>query len=216
MGIMPRLHMTAGRVGLMASAAIAAIGLRKRPAAGFTIVELLIVIVVIAILAAISTVAYAGIKERASASAVASEVNQWKKLFVAYKTVNGSYPSPVASGDPLTSGGPGSLALNYYCLGTGFPLSSGSPYCYQPGSWRADESTGAYLMSQLSTVGTPPTDTPKYIYGNFGNVGPVLIYLSANNMQLLTVFPHGTSCASLGMQTGASNGNRQNCYYVLN
>ncbi len=188
----------------------------KRSITGFTIVELLIVIVVIAILATISVVAYTGIQDRAAVSAIASEAKQWRNLFIAYKAANGSYPSPVASGDPLTSGGPGTNALNIYCLGTGFPLSSGSPYCYQPGSWRAAESTGAYLISQLTTIGTPPADTPKYVYGDFGNVGPVLIYLSANNMQILTVFPHGTSCSSLGMQTGAGNGNRQNCYYVLN
>ena len=42
----------------------------KSPRSGFTIVELLIVIVVIAILAAITIVAFNGIQERARASAV--------------------------------------------------------------------------------------------------------------------------------------------------
>ena len=46
---------------------------------GFTIVELLIVIVVIAILAAISIVAYNGIQERARASSVASSLTQIEK-----------------------------------------------------------------------------------------------------------------------------------------
>ncbi len=188
----------------------------RKSISGFTIVELLIVIVVIAILAAISVVAYTGVQNRAAQTTILSEVSQWKKLFEAYKAVNGSYPSPVASGDPLTSGGPGSNALNYYCLGTGFPLASGVPYCYQPGSWRAAESTGTYIMSQLSTVGIPPANTPKYIYGGNNNVGPVLIYINDNNMQILTVFPHGTDCSSIGMQVGASNLNRQNCYYTLN
>ena len=44
--------------------------------AGFTIVELLIVIVVIAILAAISIVAYAGIQDRANKSKVQSDIAQ--------------------------------------------------------------------------------------------------------------------------------------------
>ncbi|MGB4769061.1 MAG: SUMF1/EgtB/PvdO family nonheme iron enzyme, partial [Candidatus Microsaccharimonas sp.] len=46
---------------------------------GFTIVELLIVIVVIAILAAITIVSYNGITQRAKESAKASELSSWKK-----------------------------------------------------------------------------------------------------------------------------------------
>ena len=47
---------------------------RGRIQTGFTIVELLIVIVVIAILAAISIVAYNGIQERAKGATIASDV----------------------------------------------------------------------------------------------------------------------------------------------
>lgn len=57
---------------------------------GFTIVELLIVIVVIAILAAISLVAYNGIRERAQASSIASELKATKKAFLAYKETTGA------------------------------------------------------------------------------------------------------------------------------
>ena len=46
---------------------------------GFTIVELLIVIVVIAILAAITIVAYTGIQERAKISALQSELSSVRK-----------------------------------------------------------------------------------------------------------------------------------------
>ena len=46
---------------------------------GFTIVELLIVIVVIAILAAITIVAYNGVQERARASAITSGINAISK-----------------------------------------------------------------------------------------------------------------------------------------
>ncbi|WP_298868464.1 prepilin-type N-terminal cleavage/methylation domain-containing protein [uncultured Microbacterium sp.] len=46
---------------------------------GFTIVELLIVVVVIAILAAITIVSYNGITKQAKASAMASTLSQWKK-----------------------------------------------------------------------------------------------------------------------------------------
>ncbi|MEV8339734.1 SUMF1/EgtB/PvdO family nonheme iron enzyme [Leucobacter sp. NPDC077196] len=46
---------------------------------GFTIVELLIVVVVIAVLAAITIVAYSGITNQAKASAKAQDIAQWKK-----------------------------------------------------------------------------------------------------------------------------------------
>lgn len=48
----------------------------RKSTAGFTIVELLIVIIVIAILAAISIVAYNGIQNMASDAAVQAEINQ--------------------------------------------------------------------------------------------------------------------------------------------
>lgn len=182
---------------------------------GFTIVELLIVVVVIAILASISIVAYIGIQGRATEAAILSEVSQWKKLFVAYKAVNGSYPSP-ATGNPLTSGGPGSNVRNYYCLGTGFPSSGGTPYCFLVSlgsSYGVEESTGSYLLSQLTSIGIPPANTKKYVYG--GVTGPVLAFISTNNLQIYAVFPGGTTCPS-GMQRGYGDTNRQDCYYTLN
>ena len=60
---------------------------------GFTIVELLIVIVVIAILATISIVAYRGIQERTRAAEVSAGLNQAKKKLELYKVDNGNYPT---------------------------------------------------------------------------------------------------------------------------
>ena len=60
---------------------------------GFTIVELLIVIVVIAILAAITIVAYNGIQARAKDSRVQSDIQSVAKKIELYAVDNGSYPS---------------------------------------------------------------------------------------------------------------------------
>ena len=62
---------------------------------GFTIVELLIVIVVIAILAAITIVAYNGIQNRAKTSAAVSLANNIVKKAEAFNTIESSYPANV-------------------------------------------------------------------------------------------------------------------------
>lgn len=62
---------------------------------GFTIVELLIVIVVIAILAAISIVAYDGIQTRSNASSATTAIRQTEKSLRLYATTAGwdSWPT---------------------------------------------------------------------------------------------------------------------------
>lgn len=64
-----------------------------RTKTGFTIVELLIVIVVIAILAAITVVAYNGISNRADFSKKQSDLAAIVKALELYKTDNGRYPN---------------------------------------------------------------------------------------------------------------------------
>lgn len=60
---------------------------------GFTIVELLIVIVVIAILAAITVVSYNGIQQRASNTKTADALEAWISAVYTYRTENGQYPN---------------------------------------------------------------------------------------------------------------------------
>lgn len=66
----------------------------RRRQRGFTIVELLIVIVVIAILAAISIVAYTGIQNRAHDSAVQQDLRQLGTAFELFQAEHGYYPAP--------------------------------------------------------------------------------------------------------------------------
>jgi type II secretion system protein G len=108
---------------------------------GFTIVELLIVIVIIGILAAITIVAYNGIQERAAFSSYKSDINSINKAILLYHADNGAYPGNNApSGTCWTNGGtvdfisgltpkylattpltPNAAAGNYYayCFSTG-------------------------------------------------------------------------------------------------
>ena len=77
----------------------------NKKAQGFTIVELLIVIVVIAILAAISIVAFINIRQRANVTAKEAEISQIKKAFEVYSVEHGdgeyrNYPYHAVWGNP--------------------------------------------------------------------------------------------------------------------
>lgn len=90
-----------------------------RKQTGFTIVELLIVIVVIAILAAISIVAYNGIQTRAENSKTTTAVSSYINALKQYKILNGDYP-----------------AVGAMCLGEDYDAFSGGtvPQCRQKSS----------------------------------------------------------------------------------
>ena len=76
----------------------------NKKAQGFTIVELLIVIVVIAILAAISIAAYTNIQQRAKNTAIINAASQSLKMIEAYVAANGTYPATWSSCITVESG----------------------------------------------------------------------------------------------------------------
>lgn len=129
---------------------------------GFTIVELLIVIVVIGILAAITLVAYNGVQQRALNTARISEVDAWQKQFMLYYAATGGNPA-VASGN--------------YCLGTGFPNGACRNY-KETGSNTYYESNNATLMSLMQqenggSLPSGPREPVNNAYiGPFVNIWP--------------------------------------------
>ena len=133
---------------------------------GFTIVELLIVIVVIAILAAISVVSYNGIQTRAENSKTVAAVQAYKKALLQYATVNGSYP---------TTGG--------RCLGDTYPvLDGGTSDGCRYSTAILPNSAGALMVTELTPYlgGSFPMPSTKILYNSSGT-GYVGSYLYGTN-----------------------------------
>jgi len=115
--------------------------MQKQYSQGFTIVELLIVIVVIGILAAITIVAYNGIQDRARASSASSALSQASKKLAVYQVDNPDlYPADKTALDALGVKDTGDVTYQYsrtqgspdtYCLTatvgtTSYKISSSS------------------------------------------------------------------------------------------
>ena len=88
---------------------------------GFTIVELLIVIVVIGILAAISIVAYNSVQNQASSATLQSDLRNASTQLEMRKVEGGVYPTPALSGDIKASSG---TTLEYTSDGNSYCLSA--------------------------------------------------------------------------------------------
>lgn len=108
---------------------------------GFTIVELLIVIVVIAILAAISIVAYTGIQNQARATAATSAARQVADKIAVYAVENDGYPAALSD--------------------VGFSDSNGTTYQYRvdngssPATWCVTATVGNKSFYTSNMKGTP-------------------------------------------------------------
>jgi len=122
---------------------------------GFTIVELLIVVVVIAILAAITIVAYNGIQNRAKQSAAQSLVSQANKKILAYAIQNTDlYPVDLA-----TAGITDTQGLEYSYNNDVSPRTYGitatkGVYSYYMSNTKTQPSTGGYAGHSAGGVAT--------------------------------------------------------------
>ena len=95
---------------------------QRKASPAFTIVELLIVIVIIAILAAITIVTYTGIQNRARSSALQSNLSQMAKGLEVSKVANSEvYPSTLTAANIKV---PDSGTYNYQTNGSSYCLSA--------------------------------------------------------------------------------------------
>jgi prepilin-type N-terminal cleavage/methylation domain-containing protein len=166
----------------------------KRSRSGFTIVELLVVIVVIAILAAITIVAYNGIQQRAENIKTISGVNQAVKLLKAYKAINDSYPT----------------SSSYYnCLGTGYPSNTCDRVTSSGAVVVANSSS---FDTALATVGSLPQLSTKPLILSTDTVMGASFEQSA---KMIRYWLNGASQTCSAGGTGYNYGSTAECRLVL-
>lgn len=180
----------------------------KKITSGFTIVELLIVIVVIAVLAAISIVAYNGIQNRAENSKTVQAVSAWAKAMQLYKVDKGVYP---ANNSCLGGTNTYTNDFNGVCWGT--DTSAGAV-------WRVQT---AFLTEMASYLGSPPepsrinthSATDQYrgaLYYRYG-VGAERVYVQLIGAKSQADCPNISGLdSSFG---GVARSNGYTCYYSL-
>jgi prepilin-type N-terminal cleavage/methylation domain-containing protein len=173
---------------------------------GFTIVELLIVIVVIGILAAISLVAFNGVQNKAKNTQTAQALNSWVRGMKLYKTDVGRWPN------------------SFTCLGQDYPYGqdgtgTSGPQCRQDhASAGVNASFHTSMRPYLSPFPMPGLVTwtngtnwyrgLSYLYGGGG---------SGTEVYVMAVFAGNTQCLTVeGLTPGASQaGGNTLCTYLL-
>lgn len=118
---------------------------------GFTIVELLIVIVVIGILSTITVVTFSGIRERANQAKTLVAVDNYIDAFELYRLDHGALPVP----DPAQQAGVLST-----CLGEDYPAADGfaEGVCVKNGGGTATGRVNPAFNSLLKTTLSPLPD----------------------------------------------------------
>lgn len=180
--------------------------LSKKPTAGFTIVELLIVIVVIGILAAVVIVAYTGVSKGAVTSSLQLDVQAMDKAQKSYMAVNGDLPLSYDS-----NGNPNSLLVFAVNQGNSIVvrLKGTSNYCiygYNPASSYPTPSTALIRSSDGTACSALPDSTPtdpSSVYSTVAIIGQRIEAFKNQN----GYYPHTTDLASIGLDIKPNNGN---------
>lgn len=161
---------------------------------GFTIVELLIVVVVIAILAAIAILSYVGIQDQAQRTQTMAAVNGWEKILRTYM-INGGDIGVIAEGTCLSAG------LEDFPAGDGFLAG------------RCGTDTTELIPSMITgfkekSVATIPKTVLKPIsYGSQKYRG---VFAQGIGGLFLVYFLKGTTCL-LPSDVATVNGNSVQC-----
>lgn len=191
----------------------------KKQGAGFTIVELLIVIVVIAILAAIVTVAYNGVTTQAVESSMKSDLQNAVTALELEHTASGSYPaSPAALNDGQGLRASGDSILTYSGSGEKFCVSISNSRTATQLRIRSDDRqivTGrceAVVTTLAGAAATGNTDGIgsaarfNYPYGVAVDASGTVYVADGNNHRIRKITPAGAVTTLAGSTSGFTDG----------
>jgi len=149
----------------------------RRKDSGFTIVELLVVIVVIGILAAITVVSYTGITTKAKGAQAQANANSIQQVAEAYNTDAGYYPPTIAAfasgfGTSPTAVKPNSITILAGQAGTGLTPS---------GTENITSGNGQANISWSCVTSCTNAQGGRIGYYDYANSARVFIYVGTGN-----------------------------------
>jgi prepilin-type N-terminal cleavage/methylation domain-containing protein len=162
----------------------------------FTIVELLVVIVVIGILAAITVVSYNGITKKANESTLISDLDNNSRKLELYKVENGSYPTTLDNLKCPVLPSPSSV----YCLKTSG--SNGLNYASSNGSNYSMVATSSNGQMARVTNGTTPNTISSLSVGDAYGGGIVAYILQSGDPGYSATTQHGLIAANVDQSSG--------------
>lgn len=165
----------------------------KHKKSGFTIVELLIVIVVIGILAAITIVAYNGIQNRSKNAKTVSAITAWSKAIKLYNADTGTWPSA------------------HSCLGSSTTYVGNNSQCWNSTTWVVSTTFTNQLAPYLS--GFPEPDTTDVTDGGANTPRRGALYHTTNR-DIYAAFSGITSCPDTGLRNTTTSTEAAGIYCI--
>lgn len=165
----------------------------RKTTSGFTIVELLIVIVIIGILAAVTIVAYNGIQQRARNAQIANGVKTYQKALVSYAIDNHAYPG------------------DHVCLGGTYP----SAKCWNGpnGTFTTSSPVDTALAKYISTIPVVSdhvlqiTGMPDYRLG--------ILLIASGGSYRMTYYLEGGGQTCIDGSSGGTEMQGTQCQFIL-
>lgn len=140
---------------------------------GFTLIEILVTVTVIALLTMVGVVSYSATNKRSRDSKRKSDIEQMRQALEMYRADNGSYPAPAVGWNELTQ-------LSTYLVDKGYltaipadpiPTVPLQKYYYQPTNQMAGLYYGYCLSANLESENPSDTCTP-YTGQNYASKNP--------------------------------------------
>jgi len=167
---------------------------------GFTIVELLIVIVVIAILATISVIAYSGIQTRAKNMKTMNATTAWIKALKLYNADKDDWPTYNS------------------CLGSLTTYQGNSSQCFNSGTWVVNTNFLMQMQPYISSYPEPDATDVTLGATNTPRRG-ALYHISGTDRLIWMLLSGVSSCPDMGLPTNVNTGAEpggMHCVYKIN